>query len=82
MLDWAWVARHDPHSVSNAIFDPLGNDDFALASQKRHGTHFAHIHAYRIHCFAVSIRYREERLFWQFIIGLPFDLLAIFGCCL
>ncbi len=35
-----------------AFFNPFGDLDFTLASQQRHGAHFAQIHAHGIVCFA------------------------------
>ncbi|MCY1408659.1 hypothetical protein D9M71_239840 [compost metagenome] len=48
MVDCAREVRDCAHHFTNALFDPLGDFDFAFTGQKLDSTHFAHVHAHRV----------------------------------
>ncbi len=50
LFDAVWPFRDSSHDLANALFNALGDFDFAFPRQKFDGAHFAHVHAYRVSC--------------------------------
>ncbi|CRM93575.1 hypothetical protein [Pseudomonas sp. 22 E 5] len=48
MVNRAREVRDCAHHFTDALFDTLGDFDFAFACQQLDGTHFTHIHAHRV----------------------------------
>jgi len=48
VVNRAGEVRDCAHHLTDALFDTLGDFDFAFTSQKLDRTHFTHIHAHRV----------------------------------
>ena len=66
------AGRNRHHHVFEAVFNPLGDFDFAFAGQQFDGTHFTHIHADRV---GRATEFRVDRR--QGLLGLLFNFSLI-----
>ncbi|MCY1421260.1 hypothetical protein D9M71_369090 [compost metagenome] len=48
MINRAREVRDCAHHLTDALFNTLGDFDFAFTREELHRTHFAHVHAHRV----------------------------------